>query len=125
MADWTLKPVSHKPKIAVERPRVNMLEDFSEVRGARGDTIGGTFEESYRLSLPGSETAWAFFNARLLHTTFTKLTYHPGDAGFDSDDVLDTSGPEETVRFAKEPTGRIVGTEEYRMTCTFKRLVNE
>ncbi|MEE8473569.1 MAG: hypothetical protein V3S82_10420 [Dehalococcoidia bacterium] len=125
-ADYNFTPDhGYKGRIKVEKTTINDLEDHSEIRLEAGESLGGEYSERYRLSGADLVSMLAFFKTRRLVVPFTKLTYDPGDVGFDPDDPASVTGPIETVRFMAEPTWRMSFVDDYSVTCKFKKLVNE
>lgn len=115
----------YKAKLAVEKTNINELDDGSEIRLEQGPNIGGTYSESYTMSGAEFASLMAFFEAYRLAWSFTKRSYNPAAIGFDADDPASLSGPEETVRFFREPSWSNPSVDVYKVTLTFKRLPNE
>ena len=126
MADWTFTPdYAYNLNYEVRPPRINELEDFSEIRGTTDLAIAGDYVEGYTLSGQEIASMMAFIRTRGLTTPFTKLKYDPEDPSFDPDDPADASGPEETVRISKMPRPKNTSLDNYDVRVTFKRLPNE
>lgn len=126
MADWTFTPeYTYNAKLAGERQLTNVLEDFSELRAEKGSTVSGTYIERYRVTATQLTSMLAFFKTYRLTNSFTKLTYDPGDVGFDPDDPASATGPEETVRFQRWPSWTNTTRNDYTIQFTFVRLPNE
>lgn len=126
MADWTYTPeYSYSKRTEGERLIVNRLEDFSEVRVEKGSTQTAVYVERYTASGAELTAMLAFFNSYRLANTFTKLTYDPGDIGFDPDDPSAAAGPEQTVRFESWPDWKNTTFDSYSITFEFRVLPNE
>lgn len=127
MADWTYRPTHpYRPRPRAEKVLINELEDNSELRAEKGPTFGGTYVEEYESSGAELKAMLAFFASKRLVTPFTKKTYDPLDSTWDPDDPAQlVAGPEETVRFAREPVYTMVAVDHYRTQFEFKRLPNE